>query len=507
MASSNDTQLGAMTNLPEKDTRHNKTDEKDGQIVEFDDSFTAEEERAVLRKIDLTILPMMCVVFFLQYLDKQSLSYASVFGLITDLRMTSTQYSWCTSIFYIGQLVSEYPFIYLMSRFHLTKFVGVTVVIWGIVCMCLAAPNSYAGFAAVRFLLGFAEGAVSPAFITITSIWYRKDEHALRTALWITMNGLAQICGCLLMYGIAKNTALTLAPWRTLFLVCGAITSASGVVFYFFMPNGPRDAWFLSPRQKQVLSMRMAKDREGGDKTSFSLRQLKEALLDVKTWFVFWFGVLVTMQSPVLTFASLVINTIGYDKFETMLYTAPSGAVQVGMLWLGVCGCMLFPKNRTLVALVLIIPPLVGNILLLQLSTEDGWGMIGASWMASCITAVWSILLSLTASNVKGNTKRAIVNAMFFIGYCAGCIGAPQLWTEKPRYFKGVVTAIVTWCLLFIVIIAYRFLCSRDNSKRDAAFAHSQGTEGGQAEVILDAAGALESDVTDKEDKQFRYSV
>lgn len=48
--------------------------------------------------------------------------------------------------------------------------------------MCLAAPTNYAGFATVRFLLGFAEGAVSPAFITITSIWYRSNEHALRTA-------------------------------------------------------------------------------------------------------------------------------------------------------------------------------------------------------------------------------------------------------------------------------------------------------------------------------------
>lgn len=48
--------------------------------------------------------------------------------------------------------------------------------------MCLAAPKDFAGFAAVRFLLGFAEGAVSPAFITITSVWYRKEEHAVRTA-------------------------------------------------------------------------------------------------------------------------------------------------------------------------------------------------------------------------------------------------------------------------------------------------------------------------------------
>ncbi|KAK6206986.1 major facilitator superfamily transporter [Colletotrichum tabaci] len=488
-----------MTKQRDDDHPQEGVEEKNGQIVDMADGYTPEEEKEVLRKIDLAIMPM--------YLDKQSLSYASVFGLITDLNLTSTQYSWCSSIFYIGQLVSEYPFIYLMSRFHLTKFVGITVVIWGIICMCLAAPTNYAGFATVRFLLGFAEGAVSPAFITITSIWYRSNEHALRTALWITMNGVAQICGSLLMYSIAKNTALALAPWRTLFLVCGAVTSAAGVMFYLFMPNGPKDAWFLTARQKQVLSLRMAKDREGGDKTSFSVSQLKEAALDINTWFVFWFGVLVTMQSPVLTFASLVINNIGYDKYETMLYTAPSGAVQIGMLWIGVCGCMLFPKNRTLVALVLILPPLAGNVLLMKLSTNSGWGMIAASWISSCITAVWSILLSLTASNVKGNTKRAIVNAMFFVGYCAGCIGAPQLWTEKPRYFNGVVTAIVTWCLLFVEIIVYRYLCSRDNSKRDADLSGAQSSGSRHDEVTLDAGGAPDSDMTDKQDRQFRYSI
>jgi MFS family permease len=46
--------------------------------------------------------------------------------------------------------------------------------------MCLAAPRTYAQFLVARFFLGFTEGAVSPAFITITSIWYKKSEHPLR---------------------------------------------------------------------------------------------------------------------------------------------------------------------------------------------------------------------------------------------------------------------------------------------------------------------------------------
>jgi hypothetical protein len=120
-----------------------------------------------------------------------------------------------------------------------------------------------------------------------------------------------------------------------------------------------------------------------------------------------------------------------------------------------------------------------------------------------------SPMLSLTASNSKGNTKRAIVSAMFFIGYCAGCIASPQLWTERPRYFSGVVTAIVTWCLLLVTLFAYRFVCMQDNAARDKIAGSSPGmgegvlaTEG----VVLDKNGTPETDLTDKEDPRFRYS-
>ncbi|GKU09060.1 unnamed protein product [Fusarium langsethiae] len=488
------------------DTKSLQTTGQETDVVQAGETYTPEEEKEVLRKIDMAVLPMICIVFFLQYLDKQSLSYAAVFGLIDDLDLTPVQYSWCSSIFYIGQLVAEFPFIYLMSRLHLTKFVGVTVVIWGILCMCLAAPNSFAAFATVRFLLGFAEGAVSPSFITIISVWYRKSEHATRTALWITMNGLAQCVGCLLMYGIGKNESLAIAPWRVLFIVCGALTVAAGIPFYLYMPNGPRDAWFLNDRQKHILSLRMVQDREGGDKTHFSVPQLKEALLDIKSWFIFSFGVLVTMQSPVLTFASLVIKFSGYTPLQTMLYTAPSGAVQIAMLWVGVLGCILLPRNRTIVALSVIIPPIIGNVFLLKLDVHAGWALIVAAWLSSCITAPWSILLSLTASNVKGNTKRSVVNAMFFIGYCAGCIASPQLWTKGPRYFEGVIAAIVTWCLLFASITAYRIVCTRDNNRRDKAAIEQDQSSDTQQETVLDATGAAGDDLTDKEDRQFRYS-
>jgi len=97
---------------------------------------------------------------------------------------------------------------------------------------------------------------------------------------------------------------------------------------------------------------------------------------------------------------------------------------------------------------------------------------------------------------------------MFFIGYCAGCIASPQLWTERPRYFSGVVTAVVTWCLLFVTLFAYRLVCMHDNAARDKQVERSSDavTSTTVEGVLLDKNGTPETDLTDKEDSKFRYS-
>lgn len=84
----------------------------------------AAAEKAVLRKIDRVVLPLMCLVYFFQYLDKQAVGYAAVFNLADDLHMNSNEYSWVVSIFYLGQLTAEYLFIYLMSRLSISRLVG-----------------------------------------------------------------------------------------------------------------------------------------------------------------------------------------------------------------------------------------------------------------------------------------------------------------------------------------------------------------------------------------------
>lgn len=59
-----------------------------------DIDITDAEAKAVLRKIDRRIVPLLFFIYMLQYLDKNAINFASVFGLDQGTHMTGQDYSW-----------------------------------------------------------------------------------------------------------------------------------------------------------------------------------------------------------------------------------------------------------------------------------------------------------------------------------------------------------------------------------------------------------------------------
>jgi len=56
------------------------------------------EARAVLRKIDFRIMPIVLVVYMLMLVDKNSISYAKIMGIQSETGLSASQYSWLGSI-------------------------------------------------------------------------------------------------------------------------------------------------------------------------------------------------------------------------------------------------------------------------------------------------------------------------------------------------------------------------------------------------------------------------
>lgn len=123
-------------------------------------SYTLEEEKRVLSKIDRRLLPLMLGAYFLQQLDKSSLSYTSVFDIQKDAGLVGTQYSWLGSILYVAQLVMQPLGALVLVKLPLGKVISVAVFFWGISLMGMSGAKNFGSLLATRFLLGSFEALI-----------------------------------------------------------------------------------------------------------------------------------------------------------------------------------------------------------------------------------------------------------------------------------------------------------------------------------------------------------
>ena len=158
---------------------------ENGEIIEIDEA----TNKRLLKIIDRNLIPLMCVVYGLNYLDKTTLSYASVMGIKKDINLVGDDYQWLGSMFYFGYLGWEYPTNRLLQRLPLAKYSAFCIIMWGATLSCFAAVSNFGGAVAIRFFLGVFEAAVTPGFALFTSQWYTKKEQGARTGFWFSFNG------------------------------------------------------------------------------------------------------------------------------------------------------------------------------------------------------------------------------------------------------------------------------------------------------------------------------
>ena len=117
--------------------------------------------------------------------------------------------------------------------------------------------------------------------------------------MWVSMFGVSQVIGGLLMYAIGLSK-MSFDAWRVMFIVCGGLTVIAGVLFVIFMPPDPSKAWFLKEPERKVAVERLALDRATRDRRDFKMGQAKEALLDPRTWLLAAMALFICLPTPIV---------------------------------------------------------------------------------------------------------------------------------------------------------------------------------------------------------------
>jgi sugar phosphate permease len=120
-------------------------------------SFAHLDEKAILRKMDLRLIPMLALLYLLSFLDRGNIGNAKIEGLVDDLHMTGPQYNWCLTVFFFTYAAFEVPSNLLLKKLRPSIWLPSIMVAWGIVMTLMGIVQDYHGLLIARIFLGVAE--------------------------------------------------------------------------------------------------------------------------------------------------------------------------------------------------------------------------------------------------------------------------------------------------------------------------------------------------------------
>ncbi|KAF6811879.1 allantoate permease [Colletotrichum sojae] len=497
---------------------HVNYDRVDNEIAKYADAtgnivISEEENKRLKRLIDRRVLPIMVVTYFLQALDKGTMSFSSIMGIRNDIPVLQDNYywGWLTTCIYIAILFVEYPINWLIQRVPVAKFLSFNILAWSVILCCHAACFSYPALITVRTLLGIFEAVCQPAFLIMSSIWYKREEQAQVVTYWYMMNGMQQICGGLLAYAFShiKHPSFPVGPgetpgtaairsWQAIFITYGSASFLWGLYVLWRLPDSPMRAKCFSETDKKLMVERVRSNQTGLQNKTFRAYQVKEAFLDPQTYCYMLIQICTTLPTSGLgAFYNIIIKGLNFSLLETQLLAMVLGAIIIFTLMTS--AWMVKKWNQNLVTMaVFLIPSFIGTIVIMTVPNTNNSTKIGlliSYWIVFTFWAAQGLGMSMLTRNVGGQTKKSVCITLNFLAWCAGNAAGPQVFFtwDGPRYLKAFTIHLVCYSVLVGVIVFLRWNLTWRNKKKDREF----GAE-------IDTTHGFD-DLTDKENKNFRY--
>lgn len=469
--------------------------------------FSDEYNRKVRRKLDLLIPPLCAAVYFTQFLDKTSLNYASIMGL----PIVGQQYNLVSAAFYFGFLLFEFPTVYLSQKTRVAKYLGVNICLWGAILMLHSVGTSFGAFFALRFLLGMCECCVAPILILIISMFYKKNEQATRISWFYVNNGLTQIFGGFVAYGISFYSGTRLAPYKIIYILLGGLAIVVGICVLIWLPDSPVHAKFLTKEERIAALERVRDDQGGTENHKIKKEQIFEALLDIRTWLIVLTTLMTSIPNGALSnFSNIIIKNFGYTSKQALILGTPAGAIAAVTTLL--CGWYSDKKNERMLPIVYaLVPTIVGTAILIGLngSSQKGALLFGV-YLIGTFGSALSTVYAYNASNTAGHTKKSTINSMTLVSFAVGNIIGTQIFapSDAPSYLPGKISILVLLTAQLAISVLLRWINLRLNVKKQAKLAEIKARHGwSDADVQREREKYAFADLTDKQNIYFIYTA
>ena len=240
-------------------------------------------ERSTIKKISIRLVPFVALMFFINYLDRTAISFAGPNGMNKDLGLTAAQYGFASGVFFIGYIILEVPSNMALHRFGARRWLARIMVSWGAVAVLFTWVNSAGGLYFLRFALGVAEAGFFPGAILFLSTFVPAQHRGKILALFYLAQPLTTVIGSPLAgWLLGQNGVLGLEGWRFMYLVVAIPAILIGLIAWFYLPDRPADAKWLTAAEKAWLNTALT--AEAATKPKDQGHSLRSVLKNGRVW-------------------------------------------------------------------------------------------------------------------------------------------------------------------------------------------------------------------------------
>lgn len=450
----------------------------------FDPEFewTAEEEKKVIRKLDIRVTLTACIMFVGLQVDRGNLAQAVADNLLDDLNLTTNDYNVGNTIFLVSFLLAELPSQLISKWLGPDIFIPIQMVSWSIVAMTQAAMTNKTGFFICRALIGTLEGGFIADLVLWLSYFFKSNELPLRLSFFWTSLSLTQIFTSLLAFGILRMRGIQgMEGWRWLFLLEGLFTLLIGLAaFYLMVPSAVQTknrfrpkGWFTDREEKIVVNRVLRDEPTKGDmhnRQPLSPLMIWKSLCDYDLWPIFAIGFIAYIpMNTILPYMTLTMKSVGFSTFNVNLLNIPQYVVHIIVLiWI-----TWFSERINQRAYVCFLLPLTYVPVLAVIRWWPGtmikpwptWALVSLVQAAPYIHAICVAWVSRNSNSIR---SRSVCSAVYNMAVQIGGIGASNIYRkdDRPLYHRGNTQLFIIASSLIPLLIIVKIYYLKRNAYR-----------------------------------------
>ncbi|KAL1304245.1 hypothetical protein AAFC00_000662 [Neodothiora populina] len=272
----------------------------------------------------------------LSFLDRSNLGNAKAAGLETDLGLSGVQFHWILDGFYVTYILFEFMTIcYRIFPPH--KYIAACIAAMGAIAALQSVATSFTAMLMLRLCLGIAEAAFGPGIPFYLSFFFKRDELARRTGIFIAAAPLASsFAGSLAWLILRFAQGSSIDGWRLLFIAEGFPNMLLAVVAWYIIPDTPGSASWLSAREQKIAALRLRTPTHNSKPIHRSASSTKPHSLD-------WRAAAQTLRDPKSYLLASILFALNIS-FSSLPVFLPTIVRNMGFSSLAAQGLSAFPN-------------------------------------------------------------------------------------------------------------------------------------------------------------------